>query len=170
MRETQLRTLGLLCALSLVPPERAQAQEPSLPAWRVVAGGATLDFSGDRKWGFGPTLSIRRMLSHRVALDLGAAVLLANSGPTKFETAVLATFGPSFVWRGQRRDFDVSMGFIAGTLWEERSGGQASTVGIFGALGGTYWFGALGVSGRAGYHLWYGDPGAELNIGMAVRF
>jgi hypothetical protein len=168
MRDPQLPTLGLLCALSLMLPERAPAQEQSLPAWRVVAGGSALEFKGDKKWGFGPTLGFRRMLSHRVSLDLDASALITNSGPDKF-TGVFGNFGPSLVWRGERHDAAVSVGVIAGTLWEE-SGGQASTLGIFGALGGAYWFGPVGLSGRVAYHIWYGDPGASVNAGVALRW
>jgi hypothetical protein len=109
------------------------------------------------------------MVSHRVRLDLDASIPVTNSGSDKFDSAVFGNFGPSLVWRGVRHDFAVSVGVSAGTLLED-SGGRASTVGIFGALGGTYWFGVLGVSGRAAYHIWYGDPGAELAAGMAVRF
>jgi len=91
MRSGQLRTFGLLCALCLMPPDWAHAQKQSLPAWQVVAGGTALDFQGDRRWGFGPTLGIRRMLSHRVSLDLDVSHLVTNSGPTKFKSAVFAT-------------------------------------------------------------------------------
>jgi hypothetical protein len=170
MRETRLRTVGWLCALGLMLAVRAQAQDSHLPGWLVAVGGTALDFKGDRSWGFGPTLGIRRMLSHRVALELQASDLVTNSGSRKFTSCVLGTFGPSFVWRGGRHDFAVSMGVIAGTLWEQQGGGQASTVGVYGALGGAYWFGPLGVTARLGSHIWYGDPGAEIIAGIAVRF
>lgn len=170
MRRRRLRTIGLLCALILMPHARSLAQERHLPAWQIMAGGTAIDFAGNRKWGFGPALGIRRMVSHRVSLDLGGSVLLTNSGPTKFTSAVLGEFGPSLVWRGEEHDVAVSMGVIAGTLWEKQGGGQASTLGIFGGLGGTYWLGAVGLSGRAAYHLWYGDPGASVNAGVAFRW
>jgi hypothetical protein len=170
MRSRQLRTLGLLCALTLVPHARTHAQERPLPAWQVMAGGTAIDFAGDRKLGFGPSLGIRRMVSHRVSLDLAASVLLTNSGSPKFTSAVLGELGPSLVWRGERHDVALSMGLIVGTLWEKQGGGQASTLGIFGGLGGTYWLGSVGLSGRAAYHLWYGDPGASLNLGVAFRW
>jgi hypothetical protein len=169
MRDTPLRTLGLLCSLQLLLPDGTQAQEPSTRPWSIVAGVTALELSGDKGWAFGPTLGIRRMVSRRVSLDLDASIPVTNSGSDKFDTAVLGNFGPSLVWRSPRHDFAVSMGISAGTLLED-SGGQASTVGVFGALGGTYWFGVLGVSGRAAYHIWYGDPGAELSAWMAARF
>jgi hypothetical protein len=167
-RDTLLRTLVLLFALSLMPPERGNAQQPSLPAWLVLAGGTALEFRNDKKWGFGPTLGVRRMLSTRMSLDLDVSALVTNSGPDKF-TGVFGNFGPSLVWRDERYDVSVSVGVLAGTLWEE-SGGQASTLGLFGALGGAYWFGPVGLSGRAAYHIWYGEPGASVHAGLALRW
>src|SRR5919197_1855252 len=115
MRDTPLRTLSFLCALSLLQQERGQAQQQGLPGWRMVAGGGALEFKGDKKWSFGPALAIRRMLSHRVSLDLDAFAPLTNTGPDKF-TGVFGNFGPSVVWRGERHDFAVSAGVSAGTL------------------------------------------------------
>jgi hypothetical protein len=57
------------------------------------------------------------MIAQRVALELQAFDLLTNPGSQKFKSCVIGTFGPSFVWRGPRHDFTVSMGVIAGTLW-----------------------------------------------------
>lgn len=162
--------LGLWFAIALVVIERAHGQESSSQrGWRVATGVTGLEFRNDKRWGIGPMVEIRRMVSHRVSLDLDVAALITNTGPDKF-TGIFGNVGPSFVWRNARHDLSLSVGFSAGTEWEE-TGGRASIIGIFGAGGGVYWLGSVvGLSGRVAYHLWWGDPSPSVNAGVALRW
>ncbi len=114
--------LGLWFAIALVVIERAHGQESSSQrGWRVATGVTGLEFRNDKRWGIGPMVEIRRMVSHRVSLDLDVAALITNTGPDKF-TGIFGNVGPSFVWRNARHDLSLSVGFSAGTEWEETGG------------------------------------------------
>lgn len=162
--------LGAQAPRSRLDPAAQAASAPFRPrSLQVFAGAGAIDISPEKRWAIGPSLGIRWTLGRRVSVDADAATMVIHLGDDEFKGGVYGNVGPSWVWRGPTTDVAVSVGASLGTLWEE-SGGQASSVGVFAGAGLTRWLGrSVGVTARARYHLWWGDPGFTFNAGLAIR-
>jgi hypothetical protein len=160
---------GALGAFGLAAAPRVRAQEAAEPsAWLFTAGVSVLEFKNDKAFGLGPTIGPRRMLSHRMALALDFTGF-TTTGSDRFD-GVWGNIGPAFVWRGEKSDVGLAAGFSVPTGWE-KAGGQASTIGVYGAAHGTYWLGrTLGLNGWVRYHLWWGDPSYSATASIALRW
>jgi hypothetical protein len=174
----QNRRIGFsLCAgaLLVLMPGMVSAQLNATKGWQAVVSVNRFAQTGvDKDWRMGPALGLRRMLGNHFAVDIEATWVTSHSALDVY-SGVLGSLGPAWAWRGERHTFSVGTGFIAGTFVTESfydgSDARSSTFGLYTELKGAYWLGpTVGVAARAGWILWWGDPGSNLSVGLALRW